>query len=540
MYPAKDGGIKATFPHQERNAAGREDSLWREGKLCLDSPVKGLGLHTDGPEPTNDAELRFGWQIRRALSWLNAAAKDELIRYGDPFELPKYPESSKSIQVIHDESEASFPAWLQSAERMGWVVLDETFPVEKSYFAVSFESFDRRLIRSSFRYLEKKHSPTAKERKVGVWFRFDKPIVLSPWQVPQTWGELRLASQKQAVDLDEILRQVVSHISGISAQILLLGYPIPQRKGEPDCEMHWKAVHLEKLERGKRQPKGFRPNAYGLWHANKNVVFAENKAISYLDTSNWHPDRLQARGRLSPSLRDRKIALVGCGALGSIVAELLARGGVRKMLLIDSQVLEAGNLVRHMLTTQDLNRGKAKALRERLEIISPYIEAKSLDHALPTNEPELKALLNEWDFIIDCTGEDTPLFCFVQCWWPIPKLFFSLCFGYMARRLYVFATDGNVFPLSEFKTVMTPWLDDEACNWREQGGVLEGAGCWSPLFPARFEDIMLGAATAVKLLDELASRRPVATELIVFEQEHRSGVFQGFKRVPTSRLGSSR
>jgi hypothetical protein len=37
-----------------------------------------------------------------------------------------------------------------------------------------------------------------------------------------------------------------------------------------------------------------------------------------MKTVNWHPDRLQARGRLNMDVRTRSVALIGAGALAPL------------------------------------------------------------------------------------------------------------------------------------------------------------------------------------------------------------------------------
>ena len=51
-----------------------------------------------------------------------------------------------------------------------------------------------------------------------------------------------------------------------------------------------------------------------------------------------------------PNLRASKVAIIGCGAVGSEVAELLAKAGVGELTLIDNDDLYAGNVGRHLLS----------------------------------------------------------------------------------------------------------------------------------------------------------------------------------------------
>src|SRR3546814_10106184 len=58
------------------------------------------------------------------------------------------------------------------------------------------------------------------------------------------------------------------------------------------------------------------------------------------------PDDLQVRVPSARALRDKKVLLIGCGAIGSFVACELARAGVGGLDLLDKDVLEPGNSVR--------------------------------------------------------------------------------------------------------------------------------------------------------------------------------------------------
>ena len=61
--------------------------------------------------------------------------------------------------------------------------------------------------------------------------------------------------------------------------------------------------------------------------------------------------------------------------------------------------------------------------------------------------------------------------------------------------------------------------------------MLEGVGCWSPLFPARYDDIMLAASVVVKELTRMRRTQPEQPTLGVFEQVSTEGGFESFKQV---------
>ena len=72
-------------------------------------------------------------------------------------------------------------------------------------------------------------------------------------------------------------------------------------------------------------------------------------------------------------LAQSRVLLVGCGALGCTIADLLARAGVGRLTLIDRDIVEWTNLQRQTLFTEDdarHGRTKADAARLRLRAIN--------------------------------------------------------------------------------------------------------------------------------------------------------------------------
>jgi adenylyltransferase/sulfurtransferase len=73
--------------------------------------------------------------------------------------------------------------------------------------------------------------------------------------------------------------------------------------------------------------------------------------------------------------------VVGCGALGSFQAQLLARAGVGRLTVIDRDFVERGNLQRQILFTDADAEGavpKAAAAERALRAINPDIEVRGI------------------------------------------------------------------------------------------------------------------------------------------------------------------
>jgi molybdopterin/thiamine biosynthesis adenylyltransferase/ubiquitin-protein ligase len=69
------------------------------------------------------------------------------------------------------------------------------------------------------------------------------------------------------------------------------------------------------------------------------------------------------------ALAEQKVALIGCGSLGSKVAAMLARAGIRSFILIDDDVFLPENLVRHELTWESVGAHKVDALARHLKLL---------------------------------------------------------------------------------------------------------------------------------------------------------------------------
>lgn len=115
-----------------------------------------------------------------------------------------------------------------------------------------------------------------------------------------------------------------------------------------------------------------------------------------------------------------------------------------------------------------------------------------------------------------------------RAWWSIPRTFASFSLGFGGKRLFSFGVSGNRFPHSDFATSVRPWIEHESKAWADSDEVLEGAGCWSPLFPARYDDVVLAAAVCVKELETSVGKRPTEPRFRVFAQSLSEDAFQGF------------
>ncbi|MFH0889830.1 MAG: ThiF family adenylyltransferase [Candidatus Aenigmatarchaeota archaeon] len=95
-----------------------------------------------------------------------------------------------------------------------------------------------------------------------------------------------------------------------------------------------------------------------------------------------------------------KVCIIGCGALGSSSAELLARSGVGTIKLVDRDFLELSNIQRQsVFSEEDINLPKALGLANKLKRINSSINI--IAEVEDFNPKNAESLINGYDLVID-------------------------------------------------------------------------------------------------------------------------------------------
>ena len=77
---------------------------------------------------------------------------------------------------------------------------------------------------------------------------------------------------------------------------------------------------------------------------------------------------------LAPDKVRERIHIIGCGAIGSTVGELLAKAGFEKITLWDFDKVESHNIANQMFTSDDIGMFKVDALARRMTAINPDLK----------------------------------------------------------------------------------------------------------------------------------------------------------------------
>jgi hypothetical protein len=72
-------------------------------------------------------------------------------------------------------------------------------------------------------------------------------------------------------------------------------------------------------------------------------------------------------------VKNRKVAVIGCGAIGAAVACLLAQAGVGEQIFVDADSLTTANVSRHLLGMSHVGFNKASALQDHLRREFPHL-----------------------------------------------------------------------------------------------------------------------------------------------------------------------
>lgn len=120
-----------------------------------------------------------------------------------------------------------------------------------------------------------------------------------------------------------------------------------------------------------------------------------------------------AARRLPPeyaALADRRVAIVGCGSVGSKVAIAMARAGVRDFTLVDDDLFFAANIVRNELGAEAIGQHKVDALSTRIKQIVTGAKLQVRQVALGQQESagtteSVMEQLAKVDLLIDATAD---------------------------------------------------------------------------------------------------------------------------------------
>lgn len=220
------------------------------------------------------------------------------------------------------------------------------------------------------------------------------------------------------------------------------------------------------------------------------------------------------RAELSANLCDKKVAVIGLGAIGSSVAESLVRGGLYKISLFDGDLVEPGNICRSTYEARNIGNSKGRAIEERIRSISPfcdvtvqgswfdpsdkyygvcyYYNGDFYGNINYSSQEKFIKKIQDYDIIIDCTASNELLHFLSYA--VKDTLLLSLCITNKSRDLLCVSNKtGNVF---ELRKHYLSCIEQETGNFYS-----EGTGCKLPTFLAANCDIQALSNLCVRTIN---------------------------------------
>ncbi|WP_146522112.1 HesA/MoeB/ThiF family protein [Stieleria varia] len=525
FYPAVEGGLAGTFAHQNYNGLVIGDRL--SGNICIKAPQFVFRRDAYDADPIGHKN-RLAWYIEKAVEWLTAASQGKLLDEGDYFELPVfYSPKMTDHTIATNENADSFALWQSATQNYGSAELVAVGPNSAPTFAVRrfFDAKSNAIMECDWG-VEICHSK--RTIQPAIWTLADFLPVLEPYQVPTTWKEMRRVFLAHGDNIDTRLRDCFRLIRDGYQRFLLVGIPVSKRIGEAPSMIHWQPLALPPVSFGINFAKGFRPNDEGYWRRDRRELVGNGETINWQTGKSWGKDDLTIRGRLENKLSDKRIAIIGAGAVGSVLSELMCRAGAHKLTIVDYDDLEQGNLCRHLLDISDLGQNKAVAMATRLNKGHPHSACTAIDARFPKQTQQQNLKLQEADLVIDCTGDDQVTRDLASFAWTDEKQIVSLSLGYAAKRLYFYANPSGKFDPKDFASKVTPFLEQDASE--HDGQLLhQGIGCWHSAFPARIDDVWMLTSAGIKLLEAWCTGLSEGN-FAVLEQVIDEGGFSGIIR----------
>ena len=233
-----------------------------------------------------------------------------------------------------------------------------------------------------------------------------------PFEYPDSVGLLLRELEAQRVDRDFFLRLLAIFALSTAPNVpLLVILGTPMRRPDPNGPnlQHLVAWQISdtatkelrdlgcKLMLGKRSIEESEKQTLKSW--------SENAKVDWCEIQEMRPEVIRRRDSTSNMswFSGKSVAIWGCGAIGSHVAEFVTRAGASVVQLVDNKKVTPGVLVRQGFEDADIGKSKVSALHERLQRICPSLNTTLYANDLIEQLVNTDALPTV-DLIIDCTA----------------------------------------------------------------------------------------------------------------------------------------
>ena len=323
----------------------------------------------------------------------------------------------------------------------------------------------------------------------------DVPSVHNKFIVEDYDSIKSLFSQSQKNYIHEF---VVSHRGKYEYFPIFCGYRIP------GGGVHWQAmmVFMDDLP---IEPFRVGTGKNRLW-----LTEFTQGPIHWTETIDISYQYFFGRGAMPAELANKKILIMGVGAIGSIVAETLTRCGAKNLTLCDIDNKEPGNVCRSAYPFYTGVTEKALDLESLLTQISPHVDCATLKSVFDAvvkryaaeheNITVLANLFDEVDVIFDCTT-DNQLMRVVDAIGTKAQVVNLSITNHAQDLICAFSPNVTETVLLVYGMLMRDVETD----------MYNPTGCWNPTFKASYNDIESKVQFAMKhIIRMLSSEEPLS------------------------------
>ena len=225
-----------------------------------------------------------------------------------------------------------------------------------------------------------------------------------------------------------------------------------------------------------------------------------NEKMHNVDCSDSSYEQFFGRGRFPDAVVNKKILILGIGAIGSGLATTLVRCGAKDITLCDFDDKHPGNVCRSEYMFQYGLTKKTQELQAILESISPFVKVTINNGLIVINQSFsvlkniLETELNQYDIIFDCTIDS-------ELMWGMDQLdlqaqVVNLSISNRAKDL-VCAFSPSI---CEFVTYVSQNAIDA-----NDSDLFNPEGCWSPTFKASYNDVQIMLQYALRYVVKMLS-----------------------------------
>jgi siroheme synthase (precorrin-2 oxidase/ferrochelatase) len=321
-----------------------------------------------------------------------------------------------------------------------------------------------------------------REYKEGIYLFIEKAPVTNGRFIIENWQDLEKYVRQDFMSfLYQLKKKSPLKVGSEKNLPLLIGYNIP------DNEIHWQCAMIDT----DNFPNIGRDLGKGLgW-----IGQFKNMQIKWSSTKNCSYKYFFGRGKLSEKLTEKKILIIGIGAVGSIIATTLSRGGCKYISLADYDSKQPENVCRSEYSFDTGINVKVIDLGRRLIEISPFVEILPDSYLMDaikyfinnkSLKEDIRKRIEEYDLIIDCTTDND-----------VAYILDSLC---LQNEIICISITNNARELlCSVKPDLYHWIMNKN-NDLQRGDeeMYEPLGCWNPTFKASYNDINVLVQFAMK------------------------------------------